>query len=155
MAIKKGDSIEGPALSKETEVMFARSIAMRLEPNSVTEFIQTLENEIDPLLRKKQGFRGHIAFVVPDGTEAVEISFWDRKESWISHNDGRCKALVTLEKLVKGPPDVRLCEISNSTSDNGGLLRYFVHVEGVPHIEIYEVPRSIFRAIAAEGLASD
>ena len=135
--------------------MVARSISMRLKPHSVTEFIQTLQNEIDPLLRKEQGFRGHIAFVVPDGTEAVAISFWDRKQGRISHNDARCKALVTLEKLVKGPPDVRVCEISNSTSDNGGLLRSFVHVEGVPHIEIYEVSRSIFRAIAAEGQASD
>ena len=135
--------------------MFARSIAMRLKPNSVTEFIQTLQDEIDPLLRKEQGFRGHIAFVVPDGTEAVAISFWDREQGRISHNDARCRVLVTLEKLVKGPPDVRVCEISKSTSDNGGLLRSFVHGEGVPHIEIYEVSRSIFRAIAAEGLASD
>ena len=136
--------------------MFARSIAMRLKPNRVTEFIQTLQNEIDPLLRKEQGFRGHIAFVVPDGTEAVAISFWDRKESRISHNDERCKALVTLAKLLRSPPDVRVCEISNSTSDNGELLNSFVHrVEGAPHIEIYEVSRSIFRAIAAEGLASD
>jgi hypothetical protein len=137
------------------EVMFARSIAVRLKPNSVAEFIQTLENEIDPPLRKQQGFRGHIAFVVADGTEAVAISFWDRKQGRISHSGGRSDVLVTLAKLVKGPPDVRVCEISNSTSDNGGLLRSFVHVEGVPHIEIYEVSRSIFRAIAAEGLASD
>jgi hypothetical protein len=135
--------------------MFARSISMRLKPNSVAEFMQTLQNEIDPLLRKEQGFRGHIAFVVPDGTEAVAISFWDRKESRISHNDERCEVLLTLAKLVKGPPDVRVCEISNSTSDDGELLHSFVHmVEGAPHIEIYEVPRSIFRAIAAEGLAS-
>jgi hypothetical protein len=128
---------------------------MRLKRNSVAEFIQTLQNEVDPLLRKEQGFRGHIAFVVPDGSEAVAISFWDRKESRISHNDERCEVFVTLGKLLRSPPDVRVCEISNSTSDNGGLLRYFVHVEGVPHIEIYEVPRSIFRAITAEGLASD
>ncbi|MGA2363795.1 MAG: antibiotic biosynthesis monooxygenase [Candidatus Aminicenantales bacterium] len=135
--------------------MFARSISMRLKPNSVTEFIQTLQNEIDPLLRKEQGFRGHIAFLVPDGSEAVAISFWDRKQGRISHSGRRCKVLVTLEKLVKGPPDARVCEIPNSTSDDGGLLRSFVHVEGVRHIEIYEVSRSIFRAIAAEGLASD
>ena len=135
--------------------MFAHSITMRLKPNSVTEFIQTLQNEIDPLLRKEQGFRGHIAFVVPDGTEAVAISFWERKQGRISHSAGRCDVLVTLEKLVKGPPDVRVCEISNLPSHNGELLRSFVHVEGVRHIEIYEVSRSIFRAIAAEGLASD
>jgi hypothetical protein len=129
---------------------------MRLEPNTVIEFIQTLQNEIDPLLRKKRGFRGHLAFVVPDGTEAVAISFWDRKQGGISHNDGRCKVLVTRAKLVKGPPDVRGCEISNSKSDNGGLLHSFVHmVEGTPQILIYEVSRSIFRAIVAEGLASD
>lgn len=132
--------------------MFARSISMRLKPNSVTEFVQRLENEIDPLLRTERGFRGHIAFVVPDGTEAVAISFWDRKQGGNSHE---CQALGTLAKLVKSPPDVRVCEISNSTSDKGELLRSFVHVEGVPHIEIYEVSRSIFRAIAAEGSAND
>jgi len=135
--------------------MLARSIFMRLKPNSVAELIQTLQNEIDPLLQKEQGFRGHIAFVVPDGTEAVAISFWDRKQSRISRSGGRCGVLVTLAKLAKGPPDVRVCEISNSTSNNGGLLRSLVHAEGVRQIEIYEVPRSIFRAIAAEGLASD
>ena len=135
--------------------MFARSIAMRLKPNSVAEFIQTLQDEIDPLLRKEHGFRGHIAFVVPDGAQAVAISFWDRERSPISHNDARCKALATLKKLVKSPPDVRVCAISNSTSDNGELLRSFVHVSGVRHIEIFEVSRSIFRAIAAEVLASD
>jgi len=135
--------------------MFARSIAMRLKPNSVAEFIQTLQNEIDPVLRKEQGFRGHIAFVVPNGTEAVAISFWDKKQGRISHSGGRGDVLATLEKLVNGPPDVRVCEISKSTSLNGGLLGSFVHGEGVPHIEIYEVSRSIFRAIVAEGLASD
>jgi hypothetical protein len=137
-------------------VVFVRSMSMRLKPNGVTEFIQTLQNEIDPLLRKEQGFRGHIAFLVPDGSEAVAISFWDRKQGGISHSDGRCKVLLTLAKLVKGPPDVRVCEISNSTSDNDELLHSFVHmVEGAPQIQIYEVSRSIFRAIAAEGLASD
>ena len=135
--------------------MFALSVSMRLKPNSVAELIQTLQNEIDPLLRKGQGFRGHIAFVAPQGTEAVAISFWDRKQGRISHSGERCDVLVTLGKLVKGPPDVRLCEISNSTSDNGGLLRSFVHFAGAFHIEIYEVSRSIFRAIAAEGQASD
>ncbi len=132
--------------------MFARCIAMRLKPNSVTEFMQRLENEIDPLLRKERGFRGHIAFVVRDGTEAVEISFWDRKQGGIIH---KCQALGTLAKLVKSPPDVRVCEISNSTSHKGELLRSFVHGEGVPHIEIYEVSRSTFRAIAAEGSSND
>jgi hypothetical protein len=155
MTIKKGNPFEGPASSKETEVVFARSISMRLKPNRVAEFTQRLQNEIDPLLRKERGFRGHIAFVVRDGTEAVAISFWDRKQGRISHNDGRCKALVSLAKLFKSPPNVRVCTISNSTSGNGELLRSFVHVEGVPHIEIYEVSGSIFRAIAAEGLAND
>ena len=116
--------------------MFARSVSMRLKPNSVAEFIQTLQNEIDPLLRKERGFRGHIAFVVPDRSEAVAISFWDRKQGRISHRGGRSDVLVTLEKLVKGRPDVRVCKISNSTSDNGGLLRSFVHVERGRHIEI-------------------
>ena len=35
--------------------MFARSVTIRLKPNSIAEFNRTLENEILPLLRKQKG----------------------------------------------------------------------------------------------------
>src|SRR5712692_8599469 len=61
--------------------MFARHVTMRLKPNTVAEFTTTLENEVIPLLQKQKGFRDEIVLVVPGGTEAVGISFWDQKEN--------------------------------------------------------------------------
>ena len=61
--------------------MFARSVSIRLKPNSVAEFNGTLENEILQLLRKQKGFRDELALVTPNGSEVVAISLWDQKEN--------------------------------------------------------------------------
>ena len=37
--------------------MFARSVTIRLKPNSVIEFNRTFEKEVLPLLQKQRGFR--------------------------------------------------------------------------------------------------
>ena len=38
--------------------MFARNVNLQLKPNTATQFTQTLEKEVLPLLRKQPGFRG-------------------------------------------------------------------------------------------------
>jgi hypothetical protein len=50
--------------------MFARSVSIRLKPNSVTELNRILENEILPLLRKQQGFENELTLIAPTGSEA-------------------------------------------------------------------------------------
>ena len=60
--------------------MFARNVRMQLKPNSTAQFTQTLEKEVLPVLRKQEGFQDEVAFVVPGGTEAFAISFWQSKE---------------------------------------------------------------------------
>ena len=54
--------------------MFGRTVSLQLKPNSVAEFIQIIEKDIIPLLRKQPGFQDEIVFVVPGGTAAVAIS---------------------------------------------------------------------------------
>ena len=54
--------------------MFARSVSMRLKPNSVAEFTRLIENEVLSLLRKQKGFKDEITLVAPGGAEAVAIS---------------------------------------------------------------------------------
>ena len=61
--------------------MFARSVSIRLKPNSVAEFTQLIEKETLPQLRKQKGFQDEMTFVVPGGAEAVGISLWDQKEN--------------------------------------------------------------------------
>ena len=96
--------------------MFARSVSIRLKPNSVAEFTNLIENETIPLLRKQKGFRDEITFVAPDGREAVGISLWDQKENADTYSrDSYPQVLKALGKVVEGTPQVHSYEVSNST----------------------------------------
>jgi hypothetical protein len=54
--------------------MFARKVSMHLKPNSVTEFTQTIEKDVLPLLRKQKGFQDEITCVTTGEKEAFGIS---------------------------------------------------------------------------------
>jgi hypothetical protein len=96
--------------------MFARSVAMRLKPNSVTAFTQMIEKETLPQLRKQKGFQDEITFVVPGGAEAVGISLWDQKENADAYGrDSYPGVLKALANVVEGTPQVRTYEVANST----------------------------------------
>lgn len=96
--------------------MFARSISVRLKPNSVADFIKVIEDETLPLLRKQKGFQDEITFVVPGGREAVGISLWDQKENAEAYSrDGYPGVLKALGNVVEGTPQVRTYEVANST----------------------------------------
>ena len=96
--------------------MFARNVSMRLKSNSVGEFTRTLENEVIPLLRKQKGFQDEISPVIPNGTEAVAISFWDQKENAEAYNRGAYPEVQKiLAKVLDGTPQVQTYEVGNST----------------------------------------
>ena len=96
--------------------MFARKVSLQLKPNSVAEFTQTIEKDIIPLLRKQPGFQDEIAFVVPDGTEAVSVSVWTQKEHAEAYHRGTYPAVLkALANVVEGTPQVHTYEVSNST----------------------------------------
>ena len=96
--------------------MFARTVNLRLKPKSVAELTQTVDKEIIPLLRKQKGFQDEITFVVPGGTKAVAISFWDQKENAEAYNRATYpQVLRALAKVVEGTPEVETYEVSNST----------------------------------------
>ena len=96
--------------------MFARSVRMRLKPNSAPEFTKTMEQEIIPLLRKQKGFQDEITFLTSAGTEAVGISLWDEKENAETYSRGAYpEAVKVLARVVEGTPQVQNSEVCNST----------------------------------------
>ena len=96
--------------------MFARSVSIRLKPNSVAEFTRLIENETLSLLRKQKGFRDEITLVAPNGTEAVGISLWDEKQNADAYSrDAYPELLKILGKVVEGTPQVHTYEVANST----------------------------------------
>jgi heme-degrading monooxygenase HmoA len=68
--------------------MFARSVSIRLKPNTVAEFTRLFDKETLPLLRKQKGFQDEIMLVVPGGQEAFGISLWDNKENTEAYGRG-------------------------------------------------------------------
>ena len=96
--------------------MFARSVSSRLKPNGLAEFARVIESETVPLLRKQKGFQDEITFFIPGGSEAVEISLWDRKEDADAYGRKSSPELVkALENVIEGDSEVRIYAVSNST----------------------------------------
>lgn len=96
--------------------MFARSISIHLKPNSVAEFTRTLDEQVIPTLRKQKGFQDEIAFVAPNGTDAVSISLWDQKENAEAYQLRTYpEVLKTMAKVTDGTPQLHTYEVSNST----------------------------------------
>ena len=96
--------------------MFARSVSFHLKPGRTTEFTQTLEKEVIPMLRKQKGFQDEIAFCGPNGTDAVGISLWDLKENADAYGRNTYPSVLkSMEKVVEGTPLVQTYEVSNST----------------------------------------
>ncbi|MGA2590848.1 MAG: hypothetical protein ABSH32_13095 [Bryobacteraceae bacterium] len=96
--------------------MFARNVSIRLKPNSSVAFTKQIENETIPTLRKQAGFQGELTFLAPDGTEAVGISLWDKKENAEAYaRTGYTEVMKNLNKFVEGTPRVQAYEVGNST----------------------------------------
>ena len=97
--------------------MFARKVAARLKPNSLTEFTNIMECEILPWLRKQEGFLDLITLAVPDGREVATISFWNHKGSAQVYNSYGYpeQGLKILAKLLDGTPYVKTFDVVSST----------------------------------------
>jgi hypothetical protein len=68
------------------------------------------------MLRKQKGFQDELAFVGSNGTEAVSITVWERREGAERYGrGGHSEPLRTLTKIIEGSPQVQTHEVTNST----------------------------------------
>jgi hypothetical protein len=96
--------------------MFARGVAARLKPNTLTEFAKLMEGEILPWLRKQKGFRDLIVLAAPDGIEIAAISFWDHEANAQAYQaSGYREALNILAEFLDGAPYVKTFDVVGST----------------------------------------
>src|SRR5437773_11036515 len=102
------------AMTTKEIYMYARRVSMKLKPNSTVEFTQRLEQDVIPLLRKQSGFRDEITFVVPGGSEAFGLSFWDTKLNADNCNGGGyAEVTKILAKLLDGPLKLETYEVAH------------------------------------------
>jgi hypothetical protein len=96
--------------------MFARNVTIRLKSNSVSEFNNTMEKDILLLLQKQKGFRDEISLVTSNGSEAVGISLWDRKEDAEAYTRTTYSEVQKfLARVSEGTPQVKTYEVGIST----------------------------------------
>jgi hypothetical protein len=60
--------------------MFARKVSVRLKPDVAGQFLEKMENEIIPLLRKQKGFLDELTLLSHSGKEIYAYSFWESSE---------------------------------------------------------------------------
>jgi quinol monooxygenase YgiN len=97
--------------------MFVRNVSIKLKPNTLSDFNQTFEKEIVPMLQKQAGFRDELAFASDDSSHVTAISMWDTKEQAEAYNVGAYAAVLkTMDKYLDGAPKVRVSSVINSTT---------------------------------------
>jgi heme-degrading monooxygenase HmoA len=96
--------------------MYARNVAIRLKPNTLSDFSKTFETTVLPILRKQKGFQDEITFATQGGTDVVAISLWDTKEHAEAYNSsGYPEVLKSLDRVLDGTPKLRVSDVISST----------------------------------------
>ena len=89
---------------------------MHLKPDTAAELTKTFEERVLPILRKQEGFKDEIVCVSTDRTEAIGISFWDRKENAETYSKAAyAQVLQAMTNVLDGTPQVKVCEVVSSS----------------------------------------
>jgi len=96
--------------------MYARNVTLQLKADGAPEFARRIETDVLPVMRKQIGFKDEVTLVAANGTDALAISLWDKKESADAYNrDAYPEVLKSLVNVVEGTPAIGGYEVSNST----------------------------------------
>ena len=97
---------------KEELNMFARNAHFRVKSlNMAADFSRALENEVLPLLRKQEGFKGEITLSNPGNMERISISLWENKSNAEAYDiNVYPQVLKILSKVIDGTPKIRIFE---------------------------------------------
>ena len=92
--------------------MFARNAHFRVKSlDLAAEFVRILENEILPLLRAQQGFKGEITLSNPGNLERISISLWENESNAEAYDVHIYpQVLKILSPVIEGTPKIRIFE---------------------------------------------
>ena len=96
--------------------MFSRHVSIHLKSNMLSDYTQTFENDVLPLLRKQNGFKDEITFAGPGGVDVTAISLWENKADAEAYNTNTYpQVLKTLARFIEGTPKVHTSDVVTST----------------------------------------
>ncbi len=92
--------------------MYARNAHFRVKSlNMAAEFVRALENDVLPLLRKQDGFKGEITLSNPGNLERISMSLWESKANAEAYDaDIYPQVLKILLPIIDGKPKIRTFE---------------------------------------------
>ena len=103
--------------------MYARNVSIHLKSNMLSDYTQTFEKDVLPLLRKQNGFKDEITLAGPSGVDVTAISLWDNKNNADSYNTNTYpQVLKTLARFIEGTPQVHTFYVVTSTFQNHDVL---------------------------------
>jgi hypothetical protein len=96
--------------------MFARKVSARLQADAAGAFIQKMEDEIIPLLRKQKGFLDELTLISQSGKEIYAYSFWETSEDAERYDRTAFRNVTDLlAGLVEGALRIHTYMVANST----------------------------------------
>ncbi len=96
--------------------MFVRKVTTLLKPDSISKFSLLMEQEIIPLLRKKDGFQDELTFFAPSQDAVTSISLWDKASNAQAYSQVAYPAVLKkLAAITEGTPVVDTYDVVNST----------------------------------------
>ena len=99
--------------------MFARNVSIHLKSNMCSDYTQTFEKNVLPLLRQQKGFRDEITLSNPGSVDVIAISLWDTRANAEAYNNNTYpEVLRTLARMIDGTPKVQTFEAVTSTFHN-------------------------------------
>jgi hypothetical protein len=101
--------------------MFSRNAHFRLKSLTMAaDFARTIENQVIPLLRQQEGFKGEITLSNPGSLERIAISLWENKHNAEAYNAKVYpQVLKILGKVIDGTPQIRTFETVTLNVDHG------------------------------------
>ena len=96
--------------------MFARKVSVRLKADAGGLFIQKMEDEIIPLLRRQKGFLDEVTLISQSGREIYAYSFWENSDDAETYaNTTFTEVNSLLSELIDGTIRIHSYMVANST----------------------------------------
>lgn len=91
--------------------MYALSLELQLRPNSIDEFICTVEEKVTPILRAQIGFQDEFTIAFPGSRDVLAISLWNTADDIKAYQrNAFFQVLELIEKFMVGGPSIQHVE---------------------------------------------
>ncbi len=129
--------------------MFAGAVSIKVKPDCEAELTRIFEQEVIPRFRQERDFLRLLAFIRPDGTEALSLSLWDKEKSAGANCPANLSALTVLAGVVRETPSVQVYKVSSSTLHSmEKMLGQGKGVEATPDLKVYQACATAFPIVA-------